>query len=141
MEKGWTPATIIWDLPVAYTDTAGNVYEPVNYDGKFRGPVSVRTSLANSLNIPAVKALEFATVDGLLEIAERLGAVSLVAPQDDCPDYPYETRPFYGLALTLGGGEMKPLELDRRLCHAGQRRPAYGHRRRSCGSRISTAMC
>lgn len=110
-ERGWTPATIVWDLPVTYTDTAGNVYEPVNYDGKFRGPVSVRVALANSLNIPAVKALEFVTVDGLLEMADRLGADSLVRPQETCPDYPYDTRPTYGLALTLGGGEMKPLEL------------------------------
>ncbi|MCD6285759.1 MAG: transglycosylase domain-containing protein [Anaerolineae bacterium] len=110
-EEGWTPATTVWDLPVSYTDTAGNVYEPVNYDGRFRGPVSVRTALANSLNVPAVKTLEYVTVDGLLEIAGRLGADSLVAPQDNCPDYPYENRPLYGLALTLGGGEMKPLEL------------------------------
>ena len=110
-EKGWNPATIIWDLPVTYTDTAGNVYEPVNYDGKFRGPMSVRMSLANSLNIPAVKTLEHVTVDGLLSMADRLGATSLVTPQAACPDYPYEMRPLYGLALTLGGGEMKPLEL------------------------------
>ena len=103
-EEGWTPATIVWDLPVSYTDTAGNVYEPVNYDGRFRGPVSVRTALANSLNVSAVKTLEYVTVDGLLEIAGRLGAESLVAPQDNCPDYPYENRPLYGLALTLGGG-------------------------------------
>ena len=110
-EKGWTPATTIWDIPTSYTDTVGNVYQPVNYDGKFRGPVSVRTALANSLNIPAVKALEFTTVDGLLEVAERLGAKSLVYPQLECPDYPYDTRPYFGLALTLGGGEMKPLDL------------------------------
>ncbi len=110
-EKGWTPATIVWDLPVTYTDTAGNLYEPVNFDGKFRGPTPVRTALANSLNIPAVKALEYVTVDGLLSTADRLGATSLVSPQITCPDYPYETRPLYGLALTLGGGEMKPLDL------------------------------
>lgn len=110
-EKGWTPATIIWDIPTTYTDTAGNVYQPVNYDGKFRGPVSIRTALANSLNIPAVKALEYVGVDGLLDIAARLGATSIVSPQLECPDYPYDTRPYYGLALTLGGGEMKPLEL------------------------------
>ena len=110
-EQGWTPATTLWDLPVTYTDTAGNVYEPVNYDGTFRGPVSVRTSLANSLNVPAVKTLEYVTVDGLLATAERLGATSIVTPQAECPDYPGEHRPLYGLALTLGGGEMKPLEL------------------------------
>ncbi|MBN1922087.1 MAG: transglycosylase domain-containing protein [Anaerolineae bacterium] len=111
LEKGWTPATVIWDVPVVYTDTAGNTYKPVNYTGKFYGPTSMRTALANSLNIPAVKALDFITVDGLLDIADRLGARSLVSPQLECPDYPYETRPYYGLALTLGGGEMKPLEL------------------------------
>ncbi len=111
LERGWTPATILWDLPVSYTDSAGNVYEPVNYDGRFRGPVSMRTALANSLNVPAVKALDFVTVDGLLDVADRLGAASLVSPQTECPDYPYDTRPPYGLALTLGGGEMKPLEL------------------------------
>lgn len=110
-ERGWTPATVLWDLPVTYTDTAGNIYEPVNFDGRFRGPVSVRTSLANSLNIPAVKALEHVTVDGLLEMSARLGVTSLVTPQLECPDYPYDTRPLYGLALTLGGGEVKPLEL------------------------------
>lgn len=111
LEKGWTPATVIWDVPVVYTDTAGNTYRPVNYTGKFYGPTSMRTALANSLNIPAVKALDFVTVDGLLDIADRFGARSLVSPQLECPDYPYETRPYYGLALTLGGGEMKPLEL------------------------------
>lgn len=110
-EKGWTPATIAWDIPTTYTDTAGNTYTPVNYDGQFRGPTSVRTALANSLNIPAVKALEYVTVDGLLSMADRLGATSLVSPQLECPDYPYETRPYYGLALTLGGGEMKLIDL------------------------------
>lgn len=111
LEKGWNPSTIIWDVPVVYTDTAGNVYRPINYTGRFYGPTSMRVALANSLNIPAVKALEFVTVDGLLDVAERLGATSLVSPQLECPDYPFETRPYYGLALTLGGGEMKPLEL------------------------------
>ncbi len=110
-ERGWTPATIIWDLPITYTDAAGNIYKPVNYDGTFRGPVSVRTALANSLNIPAVKTLAFVGVDGLLSMAERLGATSIVSPQLECPDYPADQRPPYGLALTLGGGEMKPLDL------------------------------
>ncbi|MEA3309059.1 MAG: transglycosylase domain-containing protein [Chloroflexota bacterium] len=110
-EQGWTPATTLWDLPVTYTDTAGNLYEPVNYDGRFRGPVPLRASLANSLNIPAVKALDYVTVERLLELSERLGATSIVSPQLECPDYPAENRPLYGLALTLGGGELQPLEL------------------------------
>ncbi len=111
LERGWTPATIVWDVPTTYTDTAGNIYQPVNYDGQFRGATSVRTALANSLNIPAVKTLEFVTVNGLLAISERLGVTSLISPQLECPDYPYTTRPLYGLALTLGGGEVKPIEL------------------------------
>ncbi len=110
-EKGWAPSTIVWDVPTVYTDAWGNRYEPVNYDGTFRGATSVRTALANSLNLPAVKALEFVTVDGLLSMSERLGATSIVSPQLECPDYPGETRPYYGLALTLGGGELKLLEL------------------------------
>ena len=110
-ERGWTPATIVWDVPTVYTDAWGNRYEPVNYDGQFRGPTSIRTALANSLNLPAVKALEFVTVDGLLQMSEKLGATSIVSPQLECPDYPGDTRPYYGLALTLGGGELKPLEL------------------------------
>ncbi len=111
MERGWTPATILWDVPVTYTLEGGQVYKPVNNDGKFRGPISLRESLANSLNIPAVKALEFITVDGLLEMAERLGATSIVSPHLECPEYPLTERPQYGLAITLGGAEMKPLEL------------------------------
>jgi 1A family penicillin-binding protein len=110
-EKGWTPATIVWDVPTRFTDTAGNVYRPVNYDGRFRGATSVRTALANSLNIPAVRTLNFVSVDGLLAMSERLGVTSLVSPHLECPEHPYETRPFYGLALALGGGELKPLEL------------------------------
>ncbi|MBP8864507.1 MAG: PBP1A family penicillin-binding protein [Anaerolineae bacterium] len=129
LEKGWTPATIIWDVPVVYTDTAGNVYRPVNYTGKFYGPTSMRTALANSLNIPAVKTLDYLTVEGLLDVAGRLGATSLVSPQLECPDYPYTTRPTYGLALTLGGGEMKPLELTAAyatLANAGLRMEPTG---------------
>jgi len=111
LEKGWTPATILWDVPVTYTLGAGQVYRPTNNDGKFRGPVSLRESLANSLNIPAVKALEFVTVNGLLAMAQRLGATSLISPHLECPEYPFSEPPQYGLAITLGGAEMKPLEL------------------------------
>lgn len=110
-EQGWTPATIVWDVPTTYTDTAGNIYEPTNFDDKFRGATAIRPALANSLNVPAVKTLEYVTVPGLLEMADRLGATSLVSPQLECPDYPHDARPLYGLALTLGGGEMKLLEL------------------------------
>ena len=97
-EKGWTPATILWDIPVVYTDTAGNIYRPVNYDGKFHGPQSVRSSLANSYNIPAVKTLVDVTIPEFLKLARRLGIDTL-------------TRPDYGPALTLGGGEVPLIQM------------------------------
>ena len=71
----------------------------------------VRDALANSYNVPAVEALQFLGVDGLLEMAGRLGVDSLVHPELYCPDYPYDYPPTYGLALTLGGGEAKLLEM------------------------------
>ncbi len=111
-EKGWTPSTLIWDVPSEFTpsglpDDPGPTYVPENYAGKFYGPVTVRRALANSLNIPAVKTLQFIGVyddpttpfeDGLISMAKRLGITNL-------------TRPDYGLSLTLGGGEVSLLEL------------------------------
>ena len=112
-EKGWTPSTLIWDVPTEFPPSldpydTNPPYEPVNYDGKFHGPVTLRSALANSYNIPAVKALEYvgifddpatpATGEGLVSFAERLGITSL-------------TRPDYGLSLTLGGGEVSLKEL------------------------------
>jgi penicillin-binding protein 1C len=111
-EMGWTPATLIWDVPSEFPpsgnpDDPRPPYEPVNYDGRFHGPVTVRTALANSYNIPAVKTLDFVGIydddstaqpDGLVAFAERLGIQTL-------------TRDDYGLALTLGGGDVSLLEL------------------------------
>jgi membrane peptidoglycan carboxypeptidase len=87
--------------------------------------MTLRAALANSYNIPAVKALQYVGVDALLATAEKLGVQSLVHPQGlpdpndptkklsgtGCPDYPYDTAPAYGLALTLGGGETTLLEM------------------------------
>lgn len=95
---GWTPSTLLMDVPVEYPDGAGGVYRPRNYDDKFHGPVLLRPALANSFNIPAVKALEQVGVPSLLEMAERLGISSL-------------NRLDYGLALALGSGEVSLLEM------------------------------
>ena len=111
-EKGWTPATIIWDVPSEFPPS-GNPgdprppYKPANYDDKFHGPQSVRSALANSFNVPAVKTLDFVRIyddpatpleEGLVAFAKRLGVTSL-------------NRDDFGLALTLGGGEVSPLEM------------------------------
>jgi len=110
-EHGWTPATLMWDLRTEFPDGANPPYIPVNYDGKYHGPMLLRDALANSYNVPAVEALQFVGVDGLLEMAARLGVVSLAHPELHCPEYPYDRPPAYGLALTLGGGEVKLLEM------------------------------
>ncbi|NOH01296.1 MAG: hypothetical protein HND47_04665 [Chloroflexi bacterium] len=106
-EKGWTPSTWIWDVPTQFPDGANPPYEPRNYDGKFHGGMTVRTALANSFNIPAVKTLEFVGIydnpdtpekDGMIAMAERLGITSL-------------TRNDYGLSLTLGGGDVSLIDM------------------------------
>jgi membrane peptidoglycan carboxypeptidase len=111
-EKGWTPATLIWDVPSEFPPSGDpndprEPYRPVNYDGNFHGPVTVRTALSNSFNMPAVKTLDFVKIyddpntpqrDGMIGMAERLGITSF-------------TRPDYGLSLTLGGGDVSLLEL------------------------------
>ena len=111
-EQGWTPSTLIWDVPTEFPPSTDPFdtnppYKPVNYDGKFHGPQTVRSALANSYNIPAVKALQFVGIyddpdtpveEGLIAFARRMGITSL-------------TRNDYGLALTLGGGEVSLLEL------------------------------
>jgi len=110
-ERGWTLATLMWDLETEFPDGANPPYVPVNYDEKYHGPMLLREALANSYNVPAVEALQFVGVDGLLEMSTRLGVESLVHPELHCPEYPYNQPPAYGLALTLGGGEAKLLEM------------------------------
>ncbi|MCB0172621.1 MAG: penicillin-binding protein 1C [Anaerolineae bacterium] len=95
---GWTPSTLLMDVPVKFPDGAGNVYEPNNYDNKFHGPVSLRVALANSYNIPPIKALQAVGVDALREISSRLGITTL-------------TQDYYGLSLTLGSGEVPLIEM------------------------------
>jgi 1A family penicillin-binding protein len=112
-EKGWTPATLIWDVTTEFTDALGRPYVPKNYDGKEHGPVLVRQALAQSLNIPAVKTLDFVGLPAMLDTAHRLGIDSL-------------NRPDYGLSLTLGGGDVTLLEMTGAyavLANGGQRVP------------------
>ncbi|MCB0222602.1 MAG: penicillin-binding protein 1C [Anaerolineae bacterium] len=95
---GWTPSSLLWDVPVEYPDENGNVYRPRNVDGQFHGPVTVRTALANSYNIPAIKTLEAIKISALKEMAYRLGISTL-------------NREDYGLPLALGSGEVSLLEM------------------------------
>jgi len=97
--KKITPATIISDTPISYKIEGQPNYTPQNYDGRFRGRVTVRNALANSLNIPAVKILASYGVDEMINMGEKLGITS------------WNDRSRFGLSLTLGGGEIKMIDL------------------------------
>ncbi len=99
-EPRWTAGDILWDVPVEYKQFNGESYAPVNYDGVFHGPVRLRAALANSYNIPAVLLLQDIGVPRLLEFGRSLGLDSWTGDSSQ-----------YGLSLTLGGGEVTPLEL------------------------------
>lgn len=99
LQRGWTPATLIWDTPVVYPAGDGTVYAPRNYDNAFHGPQRLRMALANSLNIPAVRALEYVGIEAFVSLAHRMGITTLKDPQR------------YGLPLALGAGEVRLLDL------------------------------
>ena len=95
--KGYVPETVVYDLETTFKTFDGN-YVPHNYDLKEHGPVSLRTALAGSLNIPAVKMIYLTGIDGVLNLAADLGYSTLT------------DRSRFGLSLVLGGGEVKLLE-------------------------------
>jgi len=95
LKGNWSPGSTLFDVRTDF----GSDYRPKNYDGTTRGPVSIRTALSNSLNIPAVKALYLAGMDESIATASAMGINTLTEPER------------YGLSLVLGGGEVKLLEL------------------------------
>lgn len=104
LKEGYTPSTLIMDVETVFPGGAGQPdYKPVNYDGKYRGPVQLRYALGNSLNIPAVKMLALVGIKDTLQTAYDLGINSLPPTQ--------ETLSRVGLSLTLGGGEVKLSEI------------------------------
>ena len=104
LKKGYTASTLILDVPTEFPGGIGQpVYKPVNYDGKYRGPIQLRYALGNSINVPAVKMLAKVGIKDTLETAYDLGISSLEPTKD--------TLNRVGLSLTLGGGEVRLLEL------------------------------
>ncbi|MGH7203074.1 MAG: transglycosylase domain-containing protein [Candidatus Levyibacteriota bacterium] len=97
--KGYTPATLIMDVQTNFpTGVAGQPdYSPVNYDGKFHGPVQVRYALANSFNIPAVKMLAKVGITPVMQQAYDMG----IENWNPTP----QNRASVGLSLVLGGRE------------------------------------
>ncbi len=110
-KKGFTPETILWDAKTEFNPNCsldGNsekdqyglgCYNPRNYDGLYRGKVSLRQSLAGSLNLPSVKLFYLTGMNNTLETARDFGITTLNDPSR------------YGLSLVLGGGEINLLEL------------------------------
>lgn len=97
--KGYSAATPFIDAPICFPNPPQKPYCPRNYDGRFRGIVSMRQALAQSLNIPAVQMLKLNTLDSMLDQARKMG-LALNDPRG------------YGLSLTLGGGGVTMLEMS-----------------------------
>ncbi len=97
--KGWTPATIVVDASTNFAAPGAPPYVPKNYSGGFMGAITVRTALACSLNIPAIKALQFAGIEYTVDLAHRMGVTGLQDPNE------------YYLPLAIGGGAVSVLDL------------------------------
>lgn len=103
-KEGYGPFTMVMDVPTSFPGGASQPeYKPENYDGKFRGPIQLRYALGNSINVPAVKTLALVGIKDVLQTATDLGITTLPPTQ--------ETLNRVGLSLTLGGGEVRLLDL------------------------------
>lgn len=102
-EKGYTPTTVLTDVSTVFANQGDKDYVPVNYDGKYRGPMQLRFALGNSENIPAVKLLAMVGIRDFLQKASDLDLDTLAATD--------ENMKRFGLAVTLGGGETTLIKL------------------------------
>ena len=100
LSQGYNAAHMFLDVRQAFQQPTGYPYVPENYDREYHGPQRMRTALARSYNIPAVEALELAGVDNVIRTAHRMGINTLDRGLD-----------YYGLSLTLGGGEVHLLDM------------------------------
>lgn len=99
-EQGYTPATMTLDVRTAFDVGSSQPYVPENFDRQFHGPQSIRSALANSYNVPAVQVLSWVGIDNAIRTAHAMGLNTL--------DRGLE---YYGLSLTLGGGETTLLDM------------------------------
>ncbi len=107
-EAGYTPATMMLDVPTSFTTAEGEAYVPINYDYSYRGPVLLREALGSSYNLVAVRLLEAVGVPAFRDMAGRLGVQSIAQAER------------LGLAATLGGTEVSLLELTRAYATFGR---------------------
>jgi len=107
-EKGYTDQTTLFDVRTEFnascspagTSTASNCYTPDNYDNAFRGPMTLRDGLAQSINVIAVKLLYLVGIPDAIKMAQNLGITTLVNDSNR-----------YGLSLVIGGGETTLLDM------------------------------
>lgn len=99
LSEGLTLASIIDDSGVSFRVSGQKPYTPKNYDGTYKGKITVRQALAQSRNIPAVKILASYGVSKMIDLGEKMGITT------------WSDRSRFGLSLTLGGGETKLLDL------------------------------
>ena len=109
--KGFTDSTILFDLPTEFNPNCDSsatqeknsdsqdCYNPQDYDGLFRGPVTMRQALGQSLNVPSVQVLYLAGIDNTIDLAHKMGITTL------------NDRSRYGLSLVLGGGEVRLVDM------------------------------
>lgn len=117
--KGFSPASVVADVETRYGETDGSLFKPKNYDHDFHGPVMMGDALGRSLNVPAIRTAQQVGVDELLALLRSLGLRSL--DHDGA---------HYGLGLTLGNGEVTPLEL-------AQAYAALARGGRACDARLT----
>ncbi|MBP6884644.1 MAG: penicillin-binding protein [Candidatus Pacebacteria bacterium] len=110
-EKGFTPETMLFDVPTEFSSSCDpygrpygkrpktDCYMPSNFDETYHGPMSIRSALARSINIPAVKMLYIVGIKNAIKTAQDMGVTTLTDPDN------------YGLPLVLGGGEVKLLDM------------------------------
>jgi penicillin-binding protein 1C len=99
LRQGYTPATMVMDVRTTFPDPDySNPYTPENYDREFHGPLRLRQALARSINVAAVKVMSWVGVRNVIDLSHRMGISTL-------------TRDYYGLSLTLGGGEVKLVDM------------------------------
>jgi 1A family penicillin-binding protein len=100
-EQGRNPSSMILDEPISFSSPGSPPYVPKNYDGKFHGNVSLRQALASSYNIPAVKTLASVGINTMIDKGQEIGITT------------WEDRKRFGLALTLGAGEVMMADITK----------------------------
>ena len=121
LKKGYTASSIVTDVQTVFPNVVGKDYVPVNYDGKYRGPVQLRFALGNSLNVPAVKMLAMVGIHDFLQQGYEMGLDALEPTDANISNL--------GLSASLGGGETTLLDLTQAFsvfANEGKKVEPYG---------------